>query len=88
MANVPPGTDTIPPEIAGMSFEQALAELETIVQKLEGGGASLEASIDLYGRGSLLRRHCEAKLKAAQERVEKIVVGEAGAVGVEPASFD
>ena len=88
MAQSPPGTDAIPPDIAGMSFEQALAELEAIVQKLEGGAASLEASIDLYGRGSLLRRHCEAKLKAAQERVEKIVVGEAGAIGAEPASFD
>jgi exodeoxyribonuclease VII small subunit len=88
MANAAPSTDAIPQDIAGMSFEQAMAELETIVQKLEGGAASLEASIDLYGRGSLLRRHCEAKLKAAQERVEKIVVGEAGAVGVEPASFD
>ena len=88
MANTPPGADVIPPDIAGLSFEQALAELETIVQKLEGGGASLEASIDLYGRGSLLRRHCEAKLKAAQEKVERIVVGESGAVGVEPAAFD
>jgi exodeoxyribonuclease VII small subunit len=88
MAKAPPGTDPLPPDITGLSFEQALAELETIVQKLEGGAASLEASIDLYGRGSLLRRHCEAKLKAAQERVEKIVVGENGTVGVEAASFD
>ena len=88
MAKPAPGAEAIPPDIAGLSFEQALAELETIVQKLEGGGASLEASIDLYGRGSLLRRHCETKLKAAQEKVERIVVGESGAVGVEPASFD
>ena len=88
MAKPSPGSDAIPPDIAGLSFEQALAELESIVQKLEGGGASLEASIDLYGRGSLLRRHCEAKLKAAQEKVERIVVGENGAVGTEPASFN
>jgi len=88
MAKPSPGSDVMPPDILGMSFEQALAELETIVQKLEGGAASLEASIDLYGRGSLLRRHCEAKLRAAQERVEKIVVGEGGAVRAEAATFE
>ena len=81
-------SDLKPKTVYGMSKVAGSAELETIVQKLEGGGASLEASIDLYGRGSLLRRHCEAKLKAAQEKVERIVVGESGAVGVEPAAFD
>ncbi len=79
--------DTIPPEVAALSFEQALAELEGIVQRLESGGVSLEASIEMYGRGSLLKRHCEAKLQAAQEKVERIVIGEGGAVGVEPASL-
>ena len=88
MATATPATETIPPEVATLSFEQALSELEGIVQRLEGGGVSLEASIEMYGRGSLLKRHCEAKLRAAQEKVERIVIGEGGAVGVEPASLE
>jgi exodeoxyribonuclease VII small subunit len=88
MAKSTPATEAIPPDVAALSFEQALSELEGIVQRLESGGVSLEASIDMYGRGSLLKRHCEAKLQAAQEKVEKIVIGEGGAVGVEPASLE
>ena len=88
MAKATPTIEAISPDIAALSFEQALAELEGIVQRLESGGVSLEASIDLYGRGSLLKRHCEAKLQAAQEKVEKIVIGEGGAVGIEPASLE
>lgn len=83
-------TDPSPaPEIAALTFEQALAQLEEIVSKLESGQTELERSIDLYARGSALKAHCEAKLKAAQLRVEKIVVGREGeATGVQPASFD
>ena len=66
-------------DIAGLSFEQALSELEKIVGQLESGQAPLEESIDLYARGSALKAHCEAKLKSAQLRVEKIVVGPSGA---------
>jgi exodeoxyribonuclease VII small subunit len=75
------------PDIAAMSFEQALAELEAIVNKLESGQAALEQSIEMYERGALLKAHCEAKLEAARLRVEKIVVGPQGAAGVEPAEF-
>jgi exodeoxyribonuclease VII small subunit len=74
-------------DIAKMSFEAALAELERIVAELESGKADLEKSIDDYDRGAKLKAHCEAKLKEAQLRVEKILVGPAGAEGVEPASF-
>lgn len=74
-------------DIAGMSFEQALAELERIVAELESGKAELERSVDVYRRGALLKAHCEAKLRAAQLQVEKIILGPAGAVGVEPAEF-
>ena len=71
-----------------MSFEQALAELETIVRTLEQGSAPLDESIELYQRGDRLKRHCEARLKDAQLRVEKIVVGPDGqAKGAEPAEF-
>ncbi len=68
----------IPKDIAALSFEAAMAELEEIVQNLEGGQVDLDASIALYSRGALLKRHCEAKLNAASERVEKIVVDGAG----------
>ncbi|MDR3509296.1 MAG: exodeoxyribonuclease VII small subunit [Caulobacteraceae bacterium] len=75
------------PDIATLSFEQALAELEKIVGALESGQAPLEASIELYERGAALKAHCEKRLEAARLRVEKIVVGPQGAVGAEPAEF-
>ncbi len=66
------------PDIAVMSFEQALAELEQIVQKLESGRAELDESIALYTRGTALKTHCEAKLKSAQAQIERIVIGPDG----------
>jgi exodeoxyribonuclease VII small subunit len=75
------------PDIAGLSFEAALAELEKIVAELESGRAELERSIQVYERGAALKAHCEAKLKEAQLRVEKILVGPGGPEGLEPASF-
>jgi len=74
-------------DVAGLSFEQALAELERIVAELESGEAPLEASIQRYERGARLKAHCERKLEAARLRVEKIVVGPNGAERVEPAEF-
>ena len=74
-------------DISKLSFEAALAELERIVGELESGQAELERSIQVYERGAALKAHCEAKLKEAQLRVEKILVGPAGAEGVEPAAF-
>lgn len=75
-------------DIEGLTFEKALAELEDIVQKLESGGVALEDSIALYERGAALKAHCEAKLKSAQEKIEKIVVTDGGAVKTEPAKFE
>lgn len=75
------------PSIATLSFEQALEELERIVSELESGRAELERSIQVYERGALLKAHCEAKLKEAQLRVEKIVMGSSGPAGVEAADF-
>ena len=66
------------PDIAGMSFEQALKALEDVVRQLEGGEVPLEESIGLYERGEALRRHCQARLDAAQARIEKIVAGPDG----------
>ena len=76
-----------PADIASLSFEQALAELEQIVARLESGQAPLEDSIRLYERGAALKAHCEKKLEAARLRVEKIVVG-AGGPAAEPAEFN
>jgi exodeoxyribonuclease VII small subunit len=59
-------------DIRAMSFEQALAELETIVDRLETGDVALEESFDIYQRGSQLRAYCDEKLKNAQARIEKI----------------
>ena len=57
-------------------------ELETIVSRLEQGAVDLEDSIALYERGQTLKAHCEAKLKAAEGRLEKIVLGANGAESV------
>ncbi len=71
-------------EIKKLSFEQALSELEGIVSRLERGDAPLEESIDIYERGAKLKKYCEDKLKAAQLKVDKIVLGADGSVGTEP----
>ena len=55
-----------------MSFEEAMAELDQVVGQLERGDVALEASIALYERGAALKAHCEAKLKAAEEKVAAI----------------
>ena len=60
------------PAIESLSFEAALAELETIVRSLEAGTAPLDESIERYQRGDRLKRHCEARLKAAQARIDQI----------------
>lgn len=61
-----------------LSFEKALAELESIVAKLEGGNVPLEESITLYARGEALKARCDALLKDAEARVEKITQGADG----------
>jgi exodeoxyribonuclease VII small subunit len=80
-----------PAAIDSLTFEQALAELEQIVARLESGQAPLEDSIRMYERGAALKAHCEKRLEAARLRVEKIVMGAAGGAegprGVEPAEF-
>ncbi len=68
--------------IAGLSFEDALAELERIVRGLEGGQQKLEEAITAYERGALLRRHCEAKLAQAEARVQAIVERADGSVSL------
>jgi exodeoxyribonuclease VII small subunit len=71
--------------IAGMSFEEAMRELEGIVTQLDSGNVDLEASIKLYERGAALKAHCEAKLKVAEEKVAAITLDADGnPKGAEP----
>ena len=76
-----------PADIESLTFEQALAELEQIVAKLESGQAPLDDSIQMYERGAALKAHCEARLEAARLKVEQIVQRAGGAIGAEPAEF-
>lgn len=64
--------------ISNLSFEQALAELEAIVSRLEQGNIPLEESITCYERGEALKKHCDALLKKAESRVERITLGADG----------
>jgi len=77
--------DAAKADIAGLPFERALAELEQIVQRLERGDVPLEESLAIYERGEALKAHCEALLKRAEQRIEKITLSADGrATGVEP----
>lgn len=73
-------------DIAALSFEEALRELESIVKRMETGEAELEHAISDYARGMALKSHCDKKLADARMKVEKIVQGEGGAKNTE--SFD
>lgn len=71
--------------IGELSFEDALRQLEEIVSRLESGRVELEESIAIYERGASLKAHCEKRLKDAEARIEKIVLGPSGQPsGVEP----
>jgi exodeoxyribonuclease VII small subunit len=76
-------------DISALSFEDALKELETIVDRLEKGDVELEASISIYERGEDLRAHCDKLLRSAEARVEKITLTQDGTPGgVEPLDVD
>lgn len=78
-----------PETIAQLSFEAALKRLEEIVRKLESGEASLDESIELYAEGDRLKQQCEARLKSAQARIEKIQLARDGtAAGTAPFDGD
>jgi exodeoxyribonuclease VII small subunit len=72
-------------DVNRLPFEKALAELETIVQKLERGDVALEESVAIYERGEALKRRCEELLRQAEARVEKITLDASGKpTGTEP----
>lgn len=76
------------PAIDELSFEEALAELQALVKALEKGDSKLEEAIRAYERGAALKRHCEKKLREAQEKVDRIVVGADGSLSTQPAKFE
>jgi exodeoxyribonuclease VII small subunit len=78
----------LPKDIAGLSFEDALKELEGIVQQLERGQVKLDEAISAYERGALLKRHCEHKLAEAKMKVEKIVFSADGSVSSQPTDLN
>ena len=80
-----PANPAAPADVASLSFERAVEELESIVSALERGDVALDRSIEFYERGEALKKHCEALLNAAENRIEKIRLDRAGKPqGVEP----
>jgi exodeoxyribonuclease VII small subunit len=78
-------TNDVKTDVAGLSFEQAVSELENIVARLERGDVPLDQSIEIYERGESLKKHCENLLNAAEARIEKIRVDRNGKpAGTEP----
>ena len=75
-------------DIAALSFEDALRELEEIVRTLEQGKGRLEDAIRSYERGAALKAHCERKLAEAEARIEQITLGAGGAPAAQPARFE
>jgi exodeoxyribonuclease VII small subunit len=73
----------IPADIRKMSFEQALEELKQIAERLEQGQGELDQAIEAYQRGALLKQHCEAKLRDAEQKIAKISLGPDGSVSAE-----
>lgn len=71
-------------DIAALSFEAAMKELEGVVSRLEQGDATLEESIALYERGAKLRAHCDTRLKDAEERIERITLAGGQPTGTVP----
>ena len=76
--------NSVTPDIAAMSFEQALAELEGIVRQLEGGQGKLDEAISAYERGAALKKHCEQKLSEAKAKIEKITLNANGGLSATP----
>jgi exodeoxyribonuclease VII small subunit len=75
---------TLPADVAKLSFEEAMGELEKLVRQLEKGDAKLDDAIGAYERGALLKRLCETKLREAQAKIERIAIGPDGKASLSP----
>ena len=74
-------------DVQKMSFEEALDELETIVRELESGKTKLDTAIEAYERGAALKAHCDAKLREAQAKIDRISREADGTISSEPANL-
>ena len=82
--NKTPSAPPLPDDIKAMSFEQAMAELEAITRKTESGQGTLDEAIAAYERGTLLRRHCAAKLDEAEAKIERVTRNDDGTLSTQP----
>jgi len=71
-------------EQKSLTFEEAFAELESVVDKLEGGDLNLEDAMALFERGMFLARYCEKRLDQAELRVSQLITDESGKVAIQP----
>jgi exodeoxyribonuclease VII small subunit len=75
-------SEAVPADVAGLSFDQALAELQRTVAELEQGGLPLERSLELYERGVLLHERCAGLLSQAETRVQRLLERASGSPGL------
>jgi exodeoxyribonuclease VII small subunit len=76
-------------DVAKLTFERAIEELESIVKRLEEGKVPLEESVAIYERGEVLKKRCEDLLRQAEARVEKITLDASGKpAGSQPLDVD
>jgi exodeoxyribonuclease VII small subunit len=78
----------LPEDIKKLNFEEALAQLQKIIESFESGEVSLDKSIDAYKRGIYLKQHCEKKLNEAKLIVEQVDVNEKGEIKLKPFSSE
>jgi exodeoxyribonuclease VII small subunit len=71
------------PDADSMGFEDAVAELESIIESIDAGEVGLEASLDAYRRGAALVRRCRAILDSAQQEIERISAADLAARGTD-----
>ena len=81
-------TDQVADDIAGLSYEAALAQLDALIQKLEGGSIPLDDAITAYERGTRLARHCEELLDRTERRVTALMVGADGRATEKPLDIE
>lgn len=81
--------ETANTDIKKLTFETAIAELESIVKRLEEGKVPLEESVAIYERGEVLKSRCEELLRQAEAKVEKITLDASGKpAGTTPLDVD
>ena len=76
MSPAKPSKDTAPDDLSSITFEQAMEQLQQLVDRMESGQAGLKESLDDYRRGAALVKHCRALLKAAEDEIGRLSAGD------------